>query len=412
MSRVRRRADFPARVKHILAGRAGYRCSFPDCGKPTIGPGASNSEISTSGVASHIYSAAETGPRGVGGLSLKERSDPENGIWLCAEHARLIDANRGDRYTPGTLRRYKYLHESRVDMEHGHRPLAWLEELVINRSDVFIDGATLKLGKVMLIEGENGSGKTLIFRLLNSLSSEMRFNLDSLANPNEELSYSLRLRNPEPQELRVDCAGGQTTVLLNDRVAPFVPFTVETFFQERRTNFRSLESFLSRKRRIYNGDFEELDDLALLSEYWQISPDIVRKLVSRAGTIVDHAFSDARFVEIGGVNRLLVNDKRWKPDAPIHKISGGMLEMLSLDVSIAQAIFLAEHFPTVLLLHAALLHLSPNNLKRYADFLTSQAVKFQTLIETPSPSWVDVDFPWEVVRLKRDRGKTFVSQTN
>ncbi len=92
-----KRLDFSDRTKRIIAARAGYRCSFPGCRKPTVGPGGRPEEFISTGVAAHIFSAAPGGPRGQGGLTTQDLVRPENGIWLCENHARLVDANRGSQ---------------------------------------------------------------------------------------------------------------------------------------------------------------------------------------------------------------------------------------------------------------------------------------------------------------------------
>ena len=85
------RADFPAKVRVVIAQRAGYRCSIPTCSRLTIGPGDGPTQIAEIGVASHIYAASLGGPRGTGGLSFDQRRGVDNGIWLCADHAKLVD---------------------------------------------------------------------------------------------------------------------------------------------------------------------------------------------------------------------------------------------------------------------------------------------------------------------------------
>src|SRR5580704_13134870 len=80
-----RRADFPWRVRKLIAERAGYRCSKPDCRRTTLGPGAGPADVARIGVACHIHSAEPGGPRGRGGLSLEQLQAASNGIWLCAD---------------------------------------------------------------------------------------------------------------------------------------------------------------------------------------------------------------------------------------------------------------------------------------------------------------------------------------
>ncbi len=81
------------------------------------------------GKAAHIHSAAEGGPRGAGGLSPEERRSTANAIWLCSDHADLVDKNRGTDYPPGLLISYKDMHEARVARELGgvFESLGWVE---------------------------------------------------------------------------------------------------------------------------------------------------------------------------------------------------------------------------------------------------------------------------------------------
>ena len=90
------RDDFPAAVKTALAERVAYRCSFPDCPNPTIGP-SQESEMARSrvGIACHI-SAAAPGPgarRYDPKMTPAERKSFSNGIWMCATHGKLIDTD-------------------------------------------------------------------------------------------------------------------------------------------------------------------------------------------------------------------------------------------------------------------------------------------------------------------------------
>ncbi|MFI9374850.1 hypothetical protein [Streptomyces parvulus] len=58
------------------------------------------------GVGAHITAAAKGGPRYDDNVSPEERAAYGNGIWLCANHAKLIDDNE-DRYTASLLRAWK-----------------------------------------------------------------------------------------------------------------------------------------------------------------------------------------------------------------------------------------------------------------------------------------------------------------
>jgi tetratricopeptide (TPR) repeat protein len=88
---VRSRDDFSVRVQEELAKRAGYSCSL--CGNPTIGPKEAERGFRSDGIAAHITGAAPHGPRYDPLLTSAYRKDFENGIWLCTQCARRVDAD-------------------------------------------------------------------------------------------------------------------------------------------------------------------------------------------------------------------------------------------------------------------------------------------------------------------------------
>lgn len=108
------RDDFSKKIRNAVAARAGWRCSFRGCKKPTVGPSEESSvAITNIGVAAHITAAA-AGPgsrRYNPSLSQEERSAIDNAIWLCADHAALIDRDEVS-YPVEILRAMKSEHET------------------------------------------------------------------------------------------------------------------------------------------------------------------------------------------------------------------------------------------------------------------------------------------------------------
>ncbi len=88
-----RRDDFKISVKRTLAQRVGYVCSNPDCRSATSGPHANPIKSVIVGIAAHITAASPGGPRYNANLTEEQRKSPENGIWLCARCASLIDSD-------------------------------------------------------------------------------------------------------------------------------------------------------------------------------------------------------------------------------------------------------------------------------------------------------------------------------
>jgi hypothetical protein len=103
----RTRDNFTETTKRILAERANWRCGFPSCTASTVGPSeADDTKSITLGEAAHITAAASGGPRYDERLSEEQRRAVTNGIWMCRQHARLIDADENN-YSPDTLRLWK-----------------------------------------------------------------------------------------------------------------------------------------------------------------------------------------------------------------------------------------------------------------------------------------------------------------
>lgn len=108
------RDDFSPTVKTSLAGRAGWRCSFPNCPASTAGPALeSPDKWIKNGVAAHITAAAPGGPRYDMNLTSEQRSDISNGIWMCPTHGNLID-KESTAYTTDEIRAWKVAAESRA----------------------------------------------------------------------------------------------------------------------------------------------------------------------------------------------------------------------------------------------------------------------------------------------------------
>lgn len=100
------RDEFTNTTKRLLAGRAGYRCSKPGCPNITIGPQQGGSGLVNLGNAAHITAAGKLGPRRDDTLTPEQRRHPDNGIWLCVQHANHVDQD-DEHFTINMLRGWK-----------------------------------------------------------------------------------------------------------------------------------------------------------------------------------------------------------------------------------------------------------------------------------------------------------------
>lgn len=107
------RDEFPKKIKTAVAMRAGWRCSFTGCESPTVGPSEESTEAAAMiGKAAHICGAAsgQGSRRYDATMTPEERASIDNAIWLCANHADLIDRDEVT-YSVEMLRAMKREHE-------------------------------------------------------------------------------------------------------------------------------------------------------------------------------------------------------------------------------------------------------------------------------------------------------------
>lgn len=119
---AKRECDFSASVRRVLAERACYICSNPDCRELTAGPHTDPGKAVRTGRASHIHAASSDGPRFDPGQSAEQRKGADNGIWLCAKHADKVDRDE-ERFPALLLHEWKRRHENWIDGEGWNPPL-------------------------------------------------------------------------------------------------------------------------------------------------------------------------------------------------------------------------------------------------------------------------------------------------
>ena len=167
-----RRIDFDAGVPEILYKRAGGKCSVPRCKNPTMGPSRSENGSVNMGVACHIYSASEGGPRGQGKEGADFISSERNGIWCCAYHADLIDKRRGTDYPADDLFSWKALAEARARklMDDIPSPLGWVESVEFVSFPGFPKPPKITLHRRTIMYGPNCSGKSSLLQVAASVN--------------------------------------------------------------------------------------------------------------------------------------------------------------------------------------------------------------------------------------------------
>ncbi|WP_366652709.1 HNH endonuclease [Stappia sp.] len=112
--------DFSKSTIDILAKRACFQCSNPDCATQTVGPNNDPAKATIIGEAAHIMAAQPGGARYDADMSDTTRAAITNGIWLCRNCHRQIDRD-AIRYPADLLFAWRKDHEDRVARELGSR---------------------------------------------------------------------------------------------------------------------------------------------------------------------------------------------------------------------------------------------------------------------------------------------------
>ncbi len=110
--------DFSKKTIDVLARRAAFKCSNPNCRVNTVGPNTDPQKATTLGEAAHIYGARSGSCRFQPKMNDVARAEITNAIWLCRNCHKLIDAD-SKRFTPHSLFLWREAHESYVLEELG-----------------------------------------------------------------------------------------------------------------------------------------------------------------------------------------------------------------------------------------------------------------------------------------------------
>jgi len=199
-----KRDDFPERVKLTVAGRAGHRCSKPDCRRITIGPHSDPNKTLSTGRACHISGAAPGGPRYDDSQTSEERRGIENAIWLCADCSDIVDKDES-RYPPDDLLRMKSDHE------------AWIKQ-----------GGMVP--DLPLIEISTGPGISLGEEAGSEVTSE---------DINHLRQHRFRIRNPNDVEIKNIVAHVQLPEPVTKTLKIARPAGVEIDWQPKRMDLRA-----------------------------------------------------------------------------------------------------------------------------------------------------------------------------
>lgn len=107
---------FKKNVAEMIAYRAAYICSNPECNTLTIGAAICSSKLKNKkGEAAHIIEE-KIGVARFTQNPIVDVESEENGLWLCANCLTLIDKNKGSDYPDSKLFGWKKEHEETISV--------------------------------------------------------------------------------------------------------------------------------------------------------------------------------------------------------------------------------------------------------------------------------------------------------
>ncbi|WP_202906740.1 hypothetical protein [Pseudomonas amygdali] len=165
------RIDFSLSTKLEIFKKVNGRCSVPRCTNPTVGPFLEYEGALNMGVACHIYSAAEDGPRGRGEQTDAFIGSEKNGLWCCSPHAALIDKKKGGEFPATVLFAWKALAEARIRklLDDEPSPLGWVDTIEFSEYENLINPPSITLSRNTLVFGPNCSGKSSVMEVAASI---------------------------------------------------------------------------------------------------------------------------------------------------------------------------------------------------------------------------------------------------
>lgn len=105
--------NFSKKTVDILAKRASYKCSNPDCRINTVGPNSNPKKSTIIGEAAHIYGARIGSKRHISNMTDESRAEITNSIWLCRNCHKLVDTDE-TKYSATVLFAWREKHEEYI----------------------------------------------------------------------------------------------------------------------------------------------------------------------------------------------------------------------------------------------------------------------------------------------------------
>ncbi|MFI7694216.1 AAA family ATPase [Nonomuraea sp. NPDC049655] len=336
------------------------------------------------GTACHIYAAAPGGPRGTGGLPFDQLQSASNGIWLCADHARLIDTNQGQGYPAQLLLGWRQLHENYLvqEMRGLVAPGGLVTGITIHQGPAALASRSVTLSALNVVVGYNGTGKSILLDLLASVAQSAPFGDRRWVG---DLAADIHWFDPQPHMLRLQARDSRIRFKLDHKPVPFVPAPYRPIIVRTPRN--------------------HLTELRELAELLDLDANSFRNLLFE---VPDRVCGEVSSVEITD-GTPLVHLRSWPEPVRLEgHLSSAVVWTVLFETAIALAQVLSQTGPTLLLIDDFGDFLHPLRVDRMFKLLTDATLGFQTVVVTHSPLPAEIQQNWSITSFIDDEYNTLI----
>ncbi len=213
------------------------------------------------------------------------------------------------------------------EMEGTSQHFGWIESLLIHSSPLFSERSRVELGKLSLLIGENGVGKTAICDWLcgsADISYLDRWHYRKTVQPTPpRVDAEVRYLDPESHTVRFSFSESDFPRYDSDGRADSHSVTSMKVIFPKRLN---LDTFQKESR----------DELDLLSDTLGMNPYLVRSLCDRVSSVA--GVNRLGFERHAGVVRLVADvEGAYRPNLPLHSLSHSECERVLMAIATVAA---------------------------------------------------------------------------
>lgn len=371
------RDEFSPHVKSVLARRAGYLCSI--CEKLTVGPSEEGElAVNLTGVAAHITAAAP-GPgarRYDANLNPEQRSSIDNGIWLCATHADLID---GDEiyFTTSYLKNTKKNHEDKITLKHSgiNVDKGIITKIQLSNLGEITNPISLELRDLNIIRGKNGTGKSLICELISSLANKKYLkrwtNRKRTVNGYCKINY---FKN-KADEFTISIDNhNNINYLFNDNPIPLLVAPLSIFYIK--------EGYYDFLRELSHEE-KDIPTIFLIAQYLNLTKDELVNIITNIARDKKVFINDITIDIEDGEEELFVKLDAKSPILPFGALSGGEQDRVFLEIILKLANYYSKFNTTILIIEkTSLTSLDSAGVNHLLQTIRNENVNFQFIFTT------------------------------